>query len=137
MESACKSGAEITGDAIHRVGKYSFSNLKNNKTSPQGVDGKPQPKRDPISCYYCGNQIVSSIAKYRAECPAKNVKCHNCGKTGHFVKLCQSHKAVRQNDIEKDSGTNGITKNRMHHITSTFSVLRNPVDCPNQSWSLV
>ena len=27
--------------------------------------------------------------------------------TGHFAKLYQSRKAVRQNDIEKDSGTNG------------------------------
>ena len=96
MESACKSGTEITGDAIYRVGKYSFSNLKNNKNSPQNVDGKPQPKREPISCYYCGNQIVSSIAKHRAECPAK------------------SRKAVRQNDIEKDSGGNG---NRESHAS--------------------
>ena len=121
MESACKSGAEITGDAIHRVGKYSFSNLKNKKTSPQGVDGKPQPKREPISCYYCGNQIVSSIAKHRAECPAKSVKCHNCGKTGHFAKLCQSRKAVRQNDIEKDSGTNG---NEESHASYTINIFR-------------
>ena len=36
-------------------------------------------------CWNCGNSKHS-----KAVCPARNVVCHNCSKTGHFVKCCKS-----------------------------------------------
>ena len=36
-------------------------------------------------CQFCGNS-----AHNRKNCPARNVTCHNCGKNGHFSKVCRS-----------------------------------------------
>ena len=87
MESAYKIGTEITGEAIRKVGRYAYANIKHSKTSNQGTEAFTTPKRDPMRCYSCGNQILSSNTKHTAECPAKHVTCHNCEKTGQFAKL--------------------------------------------------
>jgi len=99
MESASKSGAEISGDTLRRMGKYAYSNIKQQKNGKRETE---QVKRDPFDCFCCGNQIRSSIQRHRAECPARSVKCHNCKKVGHFAKLCKS-KTVRQNELESNN----------------------------------
>ena len=40
------------------------------------------------SCYFCGGPMHAS----RSLCPARDATCHNCSKTGHFSKVCQSKK---------------------------------------------
>ena len=35
-------------------------------------------------CQFCGNS-----AHNQKNCPARNVTCHNCGKNGHFSKVCR------------------------------------------------
>jgi len=35
------------------------------------------------ACYFCGGKIHS-----RSQCPAKDACCFNCGKRGHFQKVC-------------------------------------------------
>ena len=42
------------------------------------------------TCFCCGG---GHYAKSR-ECPARNIKCHNCGKKGHFASLCKGPRAV-------------------------------------------
>lgn len=42
------------------------------------------------SCRRCGK--TPSHAKF--SCPAKNADCHNCGKRGHYGKMCRSTKRV-------------------------------------------
>ena len=36
-------------------------------------------------CYFCGNSIHN-----RRNCPARNCVCDNCGKKGHYAKVCRS-----------------------------------------------
>ena len=38
-------------------------------------------------CYFCGDALHIGDRK---QCPAKNERCHKCGKVGHFQKVCQS-----------------------------------------------
>ncbi|XP_066980104.1 uncharacterized protein [Macrobrachium rosenbergii] len=38
-------------------------------------------------CYFCGNTFHITG---RGSCPARAVTCNNCGKTGHFAKVCRS-----------------------------------------------
>ena len=99
MESAARSGAEIAGEALNKLGKYSYSNIKKNKeTITSEVNS-----RKPVNCYNCGNRVSEPILKHKEQCPAKNVKCHKCGKLNHFAKVCRSQKDIRHvEDITKE-----------------------------------
>ena len=45
-------------------------------------------------CFRCGSNEHLAIDK---NCPAASVQCNNCGKTGHFAKVCRSSaKTVNQ-----------------------------------------
>lgn len=38
----------------------------------------------------------SSPAHAKRDCPANDVKCHSCGKKGHYKRMCTSSKTVRE-----------------------------------------
>lgn len=42
-------------------------------------------------CWFCGN-----LHHPRRKCPARQVTCHKCSKTGHFAKMCHSSKSSTQ-----------------------------------------
>ena len=48
-------------------------------------------------CQRCGNTNHK-----RGACPAKDVKCHNCNKKGHFSKVCRSAKVNSVETAESD-----------------------------------
>ena len=98
MESAARSGVEIAGEAVNKLGKYSYSNIKKNKERLQDKD----VSRKPIDCYNCGNRVSESIIKHKEHCLAKNVKCHKCGKFNHFAEVCRSQKDIRHVDESKE-----------------------------------
>jgi len=41
-------------------------------------------------CYFCGG-----VFHNRRFCPAREQKCHNCGKRGHFAEVCRSECSVK------------------------------------------
>ena len=64
-----------------------------------------EPNFPEISCYSCSNRVKGSIIKHRnSNCPAMFSKCHTCGKTGHFSKVCKSPKKIYQVKREEDKG---------------------------------
>lgn len=85
MESAARGGAEIAGESLNRLGKYSYRNTQNTKHDTQ--------KR---TCYNCGATINGSIMKHKEQCPARGVKCHKCDKKGHYGKVCRQPTSVQQ-----------------------------------------
>ena len=42
-------------------------------------------KKNEVKCYFCGR-----IKHPRRACPAKDATCNNCGKQGHWSKVCRS-----------------------------------------------
>lgn len=60
---------------------------------------KEEPKEPSVAvikrnCYNCG-QIFNG--NHRRHCPALNVKCHTCSKTGHFSKFCKTSNVKSEN----------------------------------------
>ena len=95
MESVARRAAEISSESsLNKLGRYSFSKMKNNKENT--YNGEPKT----ITCYNCGSKIKGIVAKHREKCPEKNSRCRNCSKMGHFDKVYPS-KNVRQTTEEK------------------------------------
>jgi hypothetical protein len=68
MESALRGGAEITGESVNRLGKYSYAHMKKKDT------GQRTAKRT-ISCYNCGNQVTGQIMKPSTKGSMPSTKC--------------------------------------------------------------
>ena len=60
-------------------GAHGSSNSNHQSGKPLGMEGK---------CMRCGKPDHQPGQK----CPAKNAKCKECHKIGHFHKVCQSKK---------------------------------------------
>ena len=45
--------------------------------------------KDKRACFFCGG-----VVHKRTNCPALNAECRNCGKTGHFMKVCRGTKSL-------------------------------------------
>ena len=67
-------------------GKQNFSNNNHPSRKPPGMEGK---------CMRCGKPEHQPGQK----CAAKNAKCKECHKIGHFHKVCQSKKRGRRANI--------------------------------------
>ena len=70
-----------------------------NKTRVQTSSSTAQPSRKPPSiegkCMRCGKPEHQQGEK----CAAKNAKCKDCHKIGHFYKVCQSSKRTRRANL--------------------------------------
>ena len=68
IESATKGGAAIAGDAINKVGTYSFSKLKviglpKKPQHSENMEQKTQYKQ--LTFYNCGYEFSTSVAKHK------------------------------------------------------------------------
>ena len=69
-------------------------------------------------CFYCGNPF-----HIRIKCPARNVICNNCGKEGHFAKVCTSKSRSTAAALYKPSLlaiTAAFPKNLSHAATKVM-----------------
>ena len=85
MESAAKGAAEISGEAMNKLGKYSFRNMKD----------KNMKQTKKVNCFFCGQLFdKQNITSHAKKCPARSNKCDNCGAIGHYAKVCRNTKVV-------------------------------------------
>ena len=83
----------------NRRKQSSGRNAAQNKTRGQTSSQTVQPSRKPPGmegkCMRCGKQDHLQGQK----CAAKNAKCKECHKIGHFYKVCQSKKRARRANL--------------------------------------
>ncbi|GFW73116.1 retrovirus-related Pol polyprotein from transposon opus [Trichonephila clavipes] len=51
-------------------------------------------------CFFCGNDLHS-----RTVCPARDVTCRNCGKKGHYERVCKSRPGRNSSNVVASSNT--------------------------------
>ena len=85
-------------------------------------------------CFGCG----SSIQHPRRKCPAFEINCHQCGKRGHFAKVCRSRdsipksvKAIDSDDATVNSLHINTIKKKSVQGRKTISVLINGKSVPS------
>lgn len=72
-------------DAVHV--RKSQPNKFRSREQKQFKPRKPQlTKQENKTCFKCGKTQMHPAA----QCPAKNAECHNCGKRGHYGRVCRS-----------------------------------------------
>ncbi len=94
------NASKVALDAMH----FKKDEQRKNKVKelPQG---RQKPFKKPIqtkggykSCNKCGKMPSHPTS----QCPAKSVECHNCGKGGHYGRVCRSASSV--NAVAEDTG---------------------------------
>ena len=110
---------------MNKVGKYSYKSLRNTKprhpsqtppeqTQPTANYNRQQPRRPPQekTCYNCGNKFKGNpIIHLQSSCPAKEVTCPSCNRTGHFAKFCNSNGVKQITEEEPNNVANGDEDN--------------------------
>ena len=90
----------------NRGKQNSGRNGAQNKTRVQASSSTVQPSRKPPGmegkCMRCGKPEHQQGQK----CAAKNAKCKECHKIGHFYKVCQSKKRTRQANLAQATPQN-------------------------------
>ena len=91
----CRQNRGKSNRSKHTSGK----NETQNKTRVQTSSSNSQPSRKPPGmegkCMRCGKPEHEPGQK----CTAKNTKCKDCHKIGHFYKVCQSKKKARRANL--------------------------------------
>ena len=117
IESATKGLEELNNEnPVNKMGKYSFKNMKK---KPEA--GKPR------SCYYCGQDIKTSVIAHLKSCRARTSKCNFCDAIGHYETVCRKKKAINElkNDSEQqehqieDHDHSGVYSINIFRITET------------------
>ena len=88
-------------------GAHGSSNHSHQSRKPPGMEGK---------CMRCGKPEHQPGQK----CPAKNAKCKDCHKIGHFHKVCQSKKRTKRANLvqtpPQDDDDTHINKSQIHQV---------------------
>ena len=123
IESAQKGGAELAGDNIRMVGKYSGKQAK-----------KPPPmKSKKVQCFFCGDTISNIKYHREKQCRGIHNKCTNCNKVGHLPQVCKSaplnrmegdrHSETREDHNLNDGDDNSAYNINIFRINATKRVL--------------
>ena len=90
-ERACADRITISNESskpvLVAVVKGKKSDFRNNDSSSK------------LKCYRCGD---SSHRANFSSCPAKSAKCQECGKIGHYKRVCNSKTKIFNVEIEND-----------------------------------
>ena len=66
-------------------------------------------------CYYCGRRYHR-----RADCLAKEVSCHSCGKIGHFSRVCRS-KGTKPTKKPSVGQTSALSSHNSSPLFTTYA----------------
>lgn len=78
-------------DAV-QIRKAKLSKFKTKEQKQIKSPKFQQTKHDSKACSRCGK----APAHAAVQCPAKNAECHNCGKRGHYGRVCKSSTSVNE-----------------------------------------
>lgn len=83
-----------------------------------------QAKPDNSKCQWCGK----SPSHDRQRCPARELTCHRCKKSGHYEVVCRSSAKISSIDQEQDAFLGTVTVKKKQHWSITLKVNSKPTE---------
>lgn len=110
---------------------YEAAELQKHKFIPssiQPVSVQTVQKKEKQSCKFCGYQHSFS---HPTRCPAFKKKCKNCGKEGHFAKVCKEKKVKESqvNPVEHESSPDNDKDTHFYFASVELGVVSNHKQC--------
>ncbi|GFW01766.1 uncharacterized protein TNCV_1232661 [Trichonephila clavipes] len=66
-------------------------------------------------CFFCGNDLHSQTL-----CPARDVTCRNCGKKGHYQRVCKSRLGRNSSNVVASSNTLAAISGSTHCLQKSI-----------------
>ena len=114
IESAQKSGAEIAGEAVNKIHKY--SNRYQDKKTPVKKSNKK------IQCYFCGESVTNIKQHKETKCKGIQNKCSTCQKMGHLPKVCRAAAVNAIDDQEEEGPGKDAEENNLAYNVGIFQI---------------
>ena len=81
-------------------------------------------------CYFCGGNIHPGG---RNQCPAKDQICNNCGKMGHFKRVCKSISKTTLASVQQKNPKSSENEFLEHQLLLVLSVIAGAPSCFNET----
>ena len=91
-ENARNQATDLEEPCLHLV-RSTYKKKKFNTNEAKAAD--PNRRDQKTTCWYCGGNNRHA----REDCPARDKQCNNCGKRGHYEKVCKN-KTFKCNTIQ-------------------------------------
>ena len=143
-ESARSDAAKLTAMSKMTVGatfkpkgqRYNSNKGGHKKPFHNAASSNSQGQANPSNstkCQACGGQGHSSNKDSR--CPARGKECHNCGKTGHYERVCKGPKKMSTQPMQRVIRLRGLKAGRKIRRTRSLYVdvtIRSDKDAPRE-----
>jgi hypothetical protein len=114
-ESVHQQASEMQHDMVNKIDVKTYDKRTKMADRSRGQaqhrepNSQTKPDKGKRNCWKCGREGHFSFDDC---CPAKNVRCRNCGFVGHFANVCRSRRntqqrvfSINQPDVSKDESS--------------------------------
>ena len=85
-EQVKKQQASLKGELVGDGKQKQVDAVEKEKSQGKRHRKRGQHSKPPSTCTRCGRSPLHN----KSECPAKDEQCHQCGKRGHFKRMCRN-----------------------------------------------
>ena len=96
-EQVKKQQASLKGELVGDGKQKQVDAVEKEKSQGKRHRKRGQHSKPPSTCTRCGRSPLHN----KSECPAKDEQCHQCGKRGHFKRMCRN--PPRVNTIQQEA----------------------------------
>lgn len=112
IDSPNSSSSSCEDEEICKVSTYKKSKKPPRKPTPSQMQRYQSPQTSPKPCNGCGSH-KHTTSNRSTKCPAWNKVCNNCGKRGHFGKVCNGERTDHADAVIAEVANTSTSKDEI------------------------